>query len=355
MLLVDGSGAIQRANPVAEHMLGFADGELSGIQVDTLVPESVRPAHAQNRAGYMQKPENRHMGEGRELFAVRKDGTQLPVEIALSPANDESEPMVLCSIVDIELRKQAQDGLSSYADRLKRSNEELEQFAYVVSHDIKAPLRGIASVSEWIAEDLADSASAETKENLALLLDRTERLAALIDGILRYSRVGRLESTRHPVDVGQLLQDVRDSLDPPKSIEVRLHGPFPTVTYDATQLRQVFQNLIDNAIKHMDREAGHIDVTCVEGPVYWTFGVKDDGPGIPERHFERIFGLFQTLKPKDDTRSVGLGLAISKRIVTLNGGTIHVQSEVDAGSEFSFTVPRDLTGKPKKPQRVSTS
>jgi signal transduction histidine kinase len=172
------------------------------------------------------------------------------------------------------------------------------------------------------------------------MLERTERLSRLIDGILEYSRAGRDAGTLDLVDTAVLIDDVIASIDPPETVEVRREGEFPTVSYNETKLQQVFQNLIFNAVQHLDRPHGEVVVACRDlGPAF-EFSVRDTGVGIPERHFERIFELFQTLRPKDETGSTGAGLAITKRIVEANGGEIRVSSSEGQGTRFTFTVPK---------------
>jgi signal transduction histidine kinase len=280
------------------------------------------------------------MGAGRDLFARCKDGSEIAVEIGLSPLTVGGKQTVLASVIDVTERRRQQAQLASYASRLKRSNAELEKFAYVVSHDIKAPLRGITSVAQWIAEDFGSVVDEDARENLDLMLERTERLSRLIDGILEYSRAGRDAGTLDLVDTAVLIDDVIASIDPPETVEVRREGEFPTVSYNETKLQQVFQNLIFNAVQHLDRPHGEVVVACRDlGPAF-EFSVRDTGVGIPERHFERIFELFQTLRPKDETGSTGAGLAITKRIVEANGGEIRVSSSEGQGTRFTFTVPK---------------
>jgi signal transduction histidine kinase len=233
--------------------------------------------------------------------------------------------------------------------QLERTNRELDEFAHVVSHDLKAPLRGIISLSTWIAEDCADLLPKESQEHLQLLAQRTRRMSELIDGILRYSRAGRARSPAEPVDVGELVRDVVDSLASPPSIHVRVRTPLPIVHYDRTQLRQVFQNLLANAIQHLGRPTGEVVVSCREEPGAFEFSVSDDGVGIEQRHFERIFRIFQSLDPAAPT--AGIGLAIVKKIVEKNGGSVGVNSPPGAGARFRFSVLKAPTGATRSGRR----
>lgn len=342
MVIVDDGGIIRHVNAEMERTFGYTREELVGRGIDVLVPDSFAASHAKHREHYRSKPERRAMGVGRDLYARRKDGSEFPVEIALSPfVADDGSTNVIAVVVDITARKQAEEGLARYADQLKDSNDELQQFAYVVSHDLKAPLRGISAVAEWLAEDFGDSIDADTRENIELMLERTRRLSHLIDGILAYSRVGRESVEPEEIDAGALVTDVISAVAPPESVTIRTLGPFPRVVYGETQLRQVFQNLIQNAIQHHGRPVGTIEIACGDEGAHWRFHVRDDGIGVPVRHMERIFGLFQTLKPKDEVSSTGVGLSIVKRIVERNGGRVTVGASSTGGADFSFTVAKD--------------
>ena len=239
-----------------------------------------------------------------------------------------------------ELRREV--GRRQHAERqLEAVNEELTHFAYIVSHDLKAPLRGVGLLVDWLCADYADALGPEGAKQLALLQNRVQRMHGLIDGILQYSRIGRINQTVEPIDLNELLSDIIDSLCPDDHVQVTIRGPLPTVTGEHTCIAQVFQNLISNAIKYMDKPRGQVTVACDEGPDAWTFSVTDNGPGIESKHFERIFQIFQTLAPKDEYESTGVGLTLVKKIVEQHGGAIWVTSEVGQGSTFYFTLPKE--------------
>lgn len=353
IISVDEQGRIVLANALARKIFGYTDSGLKGELIEKLIPQALRQKHERHRQGYLRNPEAREMGSGRDLYGLRKDGSEVPVEVGLNPIETPQGRSVLCTVVDITERKRSESALAEYAAQLKFSNNELEKFAYVVSHDLKAPLRGIATVAEWLVTDFADKVDDDARENLALMLERTHRLSRLIDGILQYSRVGRKELSRVSVDAHPLVVDVIDSISPPASIRVRIDGKLPTVVYDETQLRQVFQNLIGNAVVHLGRESGEIVISATRRDDMWIFSVRDNGVGIPQQHLERIFDLFQTLKSKDDGGSTGVGLSIVKRIVERNGGEVTVTSSEGAGADFSFTVPAVNSGQRLQPYSLS--
>ena len=223
---------------------------------------------------------------------------------------------------------------------LRRSNQELQDFAHVAAHDLKVPLRGIGTLADWIASDYADQFDEQGRQQLGLLKRRVTRLTDLINGILHYSEIGRVTNRREIVDLGTLVPETIALLDPPAQIQVVVRAQLPAVVGEKVRLEQVFHNLIDNAIKYMDKPQGRIEIGCTDQGSVWQFGVTDNGPGIEERHFEKIFQMFQTLAPRDQCESTGIGLPIVKKIVELFGGRIWVESKPGVGTTFFFTLPK---------------
>jgi PAS domain S-box-containing protein len=234
---------------------------------------------------------------------------------------------------DITALKQTQTTLEAL-------NKELQDFAYIVSHDLKAPLRGIAHLAQWLVEDYSDQFDAEGKQMIALLVGRVNRMENLIEGILQYSRIGRINMEEEPVALRQLLPSVIDSLSIPGHIQVSVTGEFPVVRYNLTRMTQVFQNLIGNAVKFLDKPQGSITISCQDHGSAWLFRVTDNGPGIAAQYHERIFKIFQTLTARDQFESTGIGLTLVKKIVEWYGGKIWVESTLGEGSTFLFTLPK---------------
>ena len=230
--------------------------------------------------------------------------------------------------------------LAHTARALKRSNEELDQFAYITSHDLRAPLRGIANLSQWIEEDMGDRFTPEAHQQMELLRGRVHRMEALIDGILEYSRIGRVKAEREQINVASLLAEVIDLLDPPDRFTIEIQRGMPIVDGHKLRFQQVFLNLLSNALKHHDKPAGRIVVGCREVDEMYEFWVSDDGPGIEPQYHERVFVLFQTLQARDKVEGTGVGLSLVKKIVEAEGGTIGVESQPGQGTTFRFTWPR---------------
>jgi signal transduction histidine kinase len=234
---------------------------------------------------------------------------------------------------DVSSRERAQGLLEDTNEALGRSNRDLDQFAYVASHDLKAPLRGIANLASWLEEDLDASLDAKSREHLHLLRGRVQRMEGLIDGILAYSRAGRKLEPPERVDVAALLRETAELLAPPEGVEIIVEPPMPVLRTTKVPLQQVWINLLGNAIKH-----GGSKIRCrarLDGRD-WVFSVADNGKGIPVEYREKVFEIFQTLAPRDRVEGAGIGLAVVKKLVESRGGRVWVESEVGQGTTFHF-------------------
>lgn len=278
------------------------------------------------------------------------DGIAEPVyldfvyQALLTPENRPFGIMVFAVDVtlQVESRKEAErkaEELARLSAELARSNQDLDQFAYVASHDLKAPLRGIANLTEWIEEDLGDRVTGESREHMELLKGRVHRMEALIDGILTYSRAGRVHEEPTDVDVGALLAECIELLDPPAETTVVIGPGMPVLRTERVPLQQVFMNLIGNAIKYNRRAGARVEVNVEAAEDEYRFSVADNGPGIEERYRERIWQIFQTLAPRDQVEGTGIGLSVVRRIVESRGGRTWLDSEVGQGTTFHFSWP----------------
>ena len=243
------------------------------------------------------------------------------------------------SIVHAIERKRSENRQLQLVAELAAVNQELKDFAYIVSHDLKAPLRGIASISDWVINDYGDRLDDEGKNMLTLMGERVRRMNDLIDGVLQYSSVSRVKEEKSMVDLQTLVDDVIDAIAPPSGIKIAIDTELPRLFAEKTRMRQLFQNLLSNAIKCIDRPEGEIHIGHSEIRGFYEFYVSDTGVGIEERHFDQIFQIFQTLTPRDQSESTGVGLAIAKKIVEMYGGKIWVKSQINQGSTFYFTLP----------------
>lgn len=356
MARLDSSGRWIQANQRLCDLLGYAMPEL--LQTNSIAlthPDDVEMA----RSHYQQLLSGEQSHVGFEKRYLTQAGAVIWVQINASAVRGQQGQLLyfIATIQDITKRKQANLNLRSQKDELltanrllkrttttlEQRNQELDQFAYVTSHDLKAPLRAIANLATWIEEDLGDRLPPENKEQLDLLTNRVHRMEGLINGLLEYSRIGRADQSYEKVEVARLLADVVDLLAPPPRFSVEISRAMPVLETRQVPLTQVFSNLISNAIKHHHPAGGRIQVSVEDQGEFYQFAVTDDGPGIAPAYHHKIFTIFQTLKPRDDLESTGIGLSLVKKIVTAEGGEITLESSIGKGAAFRFTWP-------KKPQ-----
>ena len=284
---------------------------------------------------------------------LTKEGREIPVsQLIIAHKSPQGNVEYISTVMrDLSQQIQAENSLKERANELrwanhelrktasllKKRNHELDRFAYVTSHDLKAPLRAIANLATWLGEDLSGTIPEESQHHLELMQSRVERMDGLIRGLLEYSRVGRTNHSARSVSVKDLLVSLIDSLSPPSSIEIKIAPNMPVLTTDAISLEQVFSNLIGNAVKYHHRDRGKIAISVKELDKFYEFAIADDGPGIEPEHHERIFRIFQTLQARDTFESTGIGLSIVKKILEERGNSIRVESQLGRGATFYFT------------------
>lgn len=341
IISMDGSGVVTEFNPAAEQTFGYAREEAVGQPLSRLiVPERFRDAHQAGLKRYMETGEAHVIGKRLELPAVRKDGSEFQSELTITRSDAAGTPAFTGVLRDITARKLAESEREQLIKALARSNQELDQFAYVASHDLKAPLRGIANLSQWIEEDLGDRLGGENKEQMNMLRGRVHRMEALIDGILQYSRAGRARAKPEEIDTGTLVSEVLELIAPPSHGTIRVADPMPVLRSEKIPLQQVFMNLLGNAIKHAGQKNPLVEVGWVDAGPFIEFVVSDNGPGIAPQYHERIFGIFQTLEARDKVEGTGIGLSVVQKIVDARGGRVWVESDVGKGARFKFLWPK---------------
>ena len=340
IITIDDTGRIESFNPAAERLFGYTAAEVAGRNVSMLMPDPDRSRHDDYLRRYLDGGEVHIIGFGREVMAECRDGRPLPIGLAVSEMRLGARRLFTGIVHDLTDRRRAEARQAELIEDLQAANEELRNFAYVVSHDLKAPLRGIGSLADWLTSDYSDRLDEQGREYLGLMKNRASRMDALIDGILEYSRVGRVKETQVAVDLNALVADTVQMLAPPPEVSVIVEGTLPTVLGERTRLQQLFQNLVSNAIKHRDKPEGRIVIASADAGDFWQLSVADNGPGIDPRHHERVFQLFQVLTPRDQKESTGVGLALVKKIVELYGGRVWIDSRSGEGSTFFFTLPK---------------
>lgn len=263
------------------------------------------------------------------------------LEIRVKERTAELEEVNQQLVLENSERRRAEEALRIAGNELEAANRDLKDFAYVVSHDLKAPLRSVRQLVQWIVQDYSDAFDQTGKRYSDLLIGRVDLMHNLIEGILKYSRVGRTREEKREVDLNRLVQEVINFISAPTSIHISFENQLPTLMSEPTLLHEVFQNLIDNAVKYMDKPNGEIKIDCLREEGQWMFRVADNGPGIDSAHFEQIFEIFKSFSTADEVESTGIGLALVKKIIEREGGRIWVESQVGEGTTFFFTLPDD--------------
>jgi PAS domain S-box-containing protein len=339
MVVVNQSGLIVLLNVQAEKKFGYHRDELVGQKVKNIIPEGFAERLVADALRSVEDALAQQIGTGIELTGRRKNGTQFPIELMLSPLESAEGILVTAAVRDITVRKQADANLLSKVEELKRSNEELGQFAYIASHDLQEPLRMVASYTQLLARRYKGKLDSDADEFIAFAVDGASRMQRLIQDLLAYSRVGT--KGRDMVEISseealqQALINLRGAIEEKGALVT--HDSLPPVIADDMQLVQLFQNLVGNAIKYQSSGIPKVHISAVKnGDNKWTFSVKDNGLGIDPQYFEKIFGMFQRLHKREEFDGTGIGLAICKKIVERHGGSITVESQPGQGSTFRF-------------------
>jgi PAS domain S-box-containing protein len=346
MVVVNPAGDIVLLNVQAERQFGYPRDELIGQKIKALIPEGFAERLVADDLRSAADALAQQIGTGLELVGRRKDGSEFPIELMLSPLESADGILVTTAIRDVSVRKRAEADLALKVDELKRSNEELGHFAYVASHDLQEPLRMVTSYTQLLARRYKGRLDADADEFIGYAVDGAERMQRLIQDLLLYSRVGTkgavLRHTSSERALGRALANLQAAIE--QSGASVTHDPLPMVMADETQLVQLFQNLIGNAIKYQTPGVPRIHLTAaeVEGP-RWRFSVADNGIGIDAQYFERIFGMFQRLHGRGEFGGTGIGLAICRKIVERHGGKISVASQPGQGATFSFDLAQSET------------
>jgi PAS domain S-box-containing protein len=332
-------GSIQTWNPGAARLFGYAAEEVLGRPVTILIP----PEQHDEEPRIVERLKRGERIEHYETVRVRKDGGRVPVSLSVSPLRDSTGRVVGAAKIlrDITERKRAEQELAERAEHLARSNAELEQFAYVASHDLQEPLRMVASYTQLLARRYKDKLDADAQEFMHYAVDGASRMQALINDLLAYSRVGtkggNFEPTSSEAALERALANLRLAIQ--ESGAAVTHDALPTIVADPVQLTQLFQNLVGNAIKFRGAEPPRVHVSAERRGTEWVFAVRDNGIGIEPAYRERIFIIFQRLHGRVEYPGTGIGLAICKKIAERHGGRIWVESAPGRGSAFHFTVP----------------
>lgn len=339
MVMVDDSGAILLVNREVERLFGYSREDLLGESIDLLVPDSSRGNHPGLRRGFSEHPQRRAMGSGRDLCGRRKDGTEIPVEIGLNPIRTPEGLFVLASVVDISERLRSEE-------ELRRSNAELEQFAYVASHDLQEPLRMVASYTELLGKRYQGQIDERADKYIHYAVDGARRMQLLINDLLRFSRINSDAKPLAPTDLGEVVREVLERRlavairEAGATVEV---GELPLVMADAVQIGQVFQNLVGNAIKfRAEDRPSRVRIDAERRASKWLVSVQDNGIGIDAEYQGLVFEMFQRLHGIGAYPGSGIGLTLARKIVQRHGGTIWFEAPAGPGTTFFFTLPASM-------------
>lgn len=344
---LDTKGTVLEVNKRIEHMLGYTPEEVTGKNFASIgvlsaaeLPRMLRLFKDTILTGKPVSP--------LELQLKHKDGATVTAEIGTKFITQNGRVKGIVTILkDVTEHRRAEHALTTLNRELKAAvqkltaaNRELVDFAHIAAHDLKAPLRGIGSLAGIISAEYNDALGHEGRELLRMLVGRASRMYSHIDGILRYSQIGRTAEEKRRINLYELVGEIVASLAPPEHIDISVSKRLPSLVCDKTRMIQVFQNLLDNAIKYTDKPRGRIRVDCTKEDGFWMFSIADNGCGISEKYFDKIFKIFQTLASRDEVESTGIGLSVVKKIVEISGGRIWVESQVGEGTTFYFTLPR---------------
>lgn len=364
-IVLDAEGCILRWNGALNQLTGLKDDQLLGQDFPLLLPrqESARVRQA------IQFVRDRGTVTLQTLMR-EKDGSgrsyEMTVDLLKNPESSGSSVCIMAKDLSGEgysVKMLPQEGrfpsrhdpltqeimernrdlgsrVEKQASEIESLHRELKDFTYAVSHDLRAPLRSINQLASWIWEDYANCLDDAGKEQMTLLVGRAKRMENLLQAVLQYSRIGRIREEPRLIDSADLVREAIALVAPGKNIRMVVEPDLPGVVAKPTLLRQVFQCLIDNAVKFMDKPEGEIGIGCSDQGDYWEFRVYDNGPGIDEKYHERIFQIFHTLMPRDRMESTGIGLTLVQKIAEMTGGTVRVTSRVGQGATFHFTLPK---------------
>ncbi|HEY9784487.1 MAG TPA: ATP-binding protein [Candidatus Obscuribacterales bacterium] len=339
---IDPEGVIRDWNVQAERIFGWRRDEAIGRQLsDMIIPERYRDAHRQGLKKYGETGEGPAINKRIEISALHRDGREFPVELAIFVVPEGDKHTFCAFIHDISERKQAEERLNALTSELKRSNAELQHFAYIAAHDLREPLRTILSYISLLSQDNKDKLDDDSLENLSFIIEAAKRMQQMVTDLLSYARVQTHGKEFVPTDCNAVLKQASEALSlSAEEAGARITcGELPEIMADPNQIFQLFLNLLANAMKFRRDERPEVNISAERKNGHWLFAVNDNGIGFPMESSERIFQMFQRLHTSDEYEGTGVGLAICRRIVERHGGTMWAESELGKGATFYFTIP----------------
>lgn len=337
---VDIDGNIKEISPSIKEISDFTRNELIGKPMIDLY------YNKEQRDNFLKALKKDEQVNDFEMIIKGKGDMPVPCSLTAKLMLDKNglPSEIIGSLRNITERKKVEEQRKLTLEELTRANKELRNFAYVTSHDLKSPLRAINTIANWVSKDYADKFDEDGKQQMKLLIGRTERMHQLIEGLFLYSNVTGKEQLNN-VNVTEVLNNLVEAMNCAGNISISIADKLPNIIYNKTRLSQMFSNLIENSIKFSNKPQTKIVIDCRENKKEWIFSVVDNGPGIEKKYFEKIFQIFQTLQTRDEIETAGVGLAVVKKIAEMNNGKVWIESKFNSGCKFFFTVPKKRANK----------
>lgn len=343
IITIDAKGTIQSFNPAAVRIFDYQPKEVIGQNVKILMPEPYHSEHDGYLKHYLETGDAKIIGSGREVTAKRKDGTVFPMELSVSQMYVSGKRMFVGTIRDITLRKEADLAIKQHLSALKRSNQELDDFAYIASHDLKEPLRGLSNNARFLKEDYDELIDEGGKKRLDRLMFLCERMERLVNDLLYFSRLGRQELAVQPTNLNEVIHDIEAMLESnlqEGGAKLVIVEPLPTIICDLPRITEVYRNLISNAIKYCDKSEKRVEIGWEMQNAERVFYIRDNGIGIAPEFHQDVFRIFKRLNHENDNvKGTGVGLTFVKKIIERHRGRIWIVSQVGQGTTFYFTIP----------------
>jgi PAS domain S-box-containing protein len=339
IVTVDGGGTVQSFNPSAERIFGYVAEEIIRRSIAVLMPKTIGRHDPESIRAYLESSSGTIVGSDREVEGRRRDGSTVPLELSIAAWTAEGVPHFTGIMRDITERKRLDDELRVRNAELARINARLDQFAHIVGHDLRAPMRALSNAAIWIVEDLGEAANETVRSHVRRIVEARERMSAMLDDLRSYSRAGLDSTAPEPVDLHEIVAAIEKYAPSGIAATITVAGPVYRFVVQRTAIEIVLRNLIENAIRHCDRDAVAISVHCEERDGQLMFEVADDGPGVPPCFHPYIFTPFAKVDPSSSRGGTGMGLTLVKRVIEDNGGTITLDSRPPErrGARFRFS------------------